>query len=998
MVWLLCTGLGRAQPALFVGYTVKDGLNDNHITGICQDSRGFYWISSHGGLNRFDGKFFEAYFPGDLANDIGLTDNAHVLFECRPNVLMVTVDNGRLFELDAVFPSLTPVPAFKHRIATDFYRVNAGCIAIGCLDTVFLVDNHLQVLGHVSLPTKPKGLSLKARPMGQNRYLLNNWKEQYIWNSRSGQLTELKYGIGEHDYIKSGFDVLHIDTGNRWIYIVNYFRGLYKLDYTGRVLFNWSELLPPEYRVARSARQLLPDPQNDSLVWLAGDNGLTHLNIYTHKTRHYLTLQDAFSSATANLLLDIYLDRGGKLWAVTNQGLFAQGGYSSIRAWGLGLSDDVPPMTIMQSREGYMYLSKYYDGVYRIHPQTGREERFDATAMDGSWFIFEDGDNLIQGGKGTTLTYHNQATGQISRNTMLDTCFAGSEVVVMGFRHSNGDLWFSANGGGGLARVKGTAITHYSAQKGHFSHSYLTHHAEAPNGDLWLSANKTPILLHWLRGEDRFEEMDFGDLLGRYGIYRSVIHCVATGADGSVWLGFDGSGLLRFHPQRRNFILYTKKNGLPSNFVYNLVFDGRGRLWVGTRNGLACLEPAHNRLRAFHNANGFPADRFDNSCAYFDTGANQLWIGANDRLLAFDPDLVLGRNLPEPGLFVDAFVVNNHPVDIRNAAALRLAPQQNNLHIGFATLNHRQTGDVVYSYSLAGTAGPWVELGTSRQVNFPNLGYGQYEFMLRGKVLGNPEWFYLQAPIRFSIATPWYRSRWFSVLLGLATLGLIFIITRTYYAAKVQKQKSLMEKQLAIQTERDRISFDMHDDLGSGLTKISYLSQMAMNKGGQSPELEKIKHTSQELVGNMSELIWAMKAENDNLTDMLGYLRGYAFDYLGANAIEVAFTLPEHIAERTVLGEKRRHIFLIYKEALHNIVKHAKAKNVSISLRIDSHLQLKITDDGQGFDATAQDPKKGNGLRSMASRTQKLNGSMEVQTALKEGTVLVFRFPMEGLS
>lgn len=987
---LCCAGRLRAQAPFFTVYDTKNGLNDNHITGICQDSRGFYWISSQGGINRFDGRFFKSFYPSELAGNAGLTENTHLFFESVPNRMLLVVDNGHLFELDCVFPRLEPVPGFENRVVGDVCRIDANTLLFGCADTVFVTDNRFRVLKQIVSPLPTKNNQLKLRVLeGRDRYLLSvGWWHHFMGNAKTGQTDEFFFDVDTRGLPASGVNLLHVDTAGKRLYVTNFFLGLFEVDFRGRISYHW-----PSVEVTGSASRIVADPQNDSLLWVAGDNGLTCLNRRSRKVCKFSLSAEGADIPVSNL----YFDRGGKLWLSTPQGVFARSDFSSVRSQKLTLTEQHPPMNLIKSREGDLYLSQYYGGVFRIDDRTGKAEAFDPAEMEESWFIFEDGDRLLQGGKGTLLTCHDKRTGAVTKSALLSGCFAGSELLVLGFRQSNGDLWFSGNAGGGLARLHKGRLTRYSRQQGHFSHSYLTHYVEDMNGDLWFSCNKLPVLLHWLSKEERFEEIDFATPMVRYGLFQSAIQSLAQGPDGSLWIGFDGSGLIRYRPSDGRFGLYTKRNGLPANFVYSLVFDGKGRLWAGTKNGLACLEPGKNEIRVFNRDNGFPAHVFDNSCTLFDSATGLLWQGANDRLLVFDPDRVLAHTSASPAVFVDGISANNRPLDIRDTLEQQLASGENNIRIGFATLNPGNTGDVSYAYSLSGAAGPWISLGTSREVNFPNLSHGKYRFLLRAKTSGSDTWFYQARPLRFTIATPWYKTAWFAALLFLAFLGLIFGITRAYYVAKVRKQKNRLEKQLAIQAERDRISFDMHDDLGSGLTRISYLSRMAMGKSGHSPELEKIKNTSQELVGNMSELIWAMKADNDSLPELLGYLRGYASDYFDGNDIRLRFRMPDAIPDRAILGEKRRNIFLVYKEALHNIVKHAGAKNVEIVFEVDNDLRMEISDDGAGF-VSEPEAGKGNGLRSMEMRTRRLDGHLEIRTGKGEGTHLLFRFPLDGLS
>jgi signal transduction histidine kinase len=210
--------------------------------------------------------------------------------------------------------------------------------------------------------------------------------------------------------------------------------------------------------------------------------------------------------------------------------------------------------------------------------------------------------------------------------------------------------------------------------------------------------------------------------------------------------------------------------------------------------------------------------------------------------------------------------------------------------------------------------------------------------------------------------------------------ALIFFITRMYFLSKIAKQRAILEKQRAVQNERDRIAYDMHDDLGSGLTKISYLSKEALRKLENQPELNRINATSLELVRNMSELIWAMKVENDSLLDLVSYLRHYAMEYFDVNQIAIKMEIDDPVEDEQISGEIRRQIFLVFKEALHNIVKHAQTEKVSIRIRLhDGQMQISVRDFGKGFQKNQpESPGSGNGMKTMQERIRKLSGTMQI--------------------
>ncbi|HEX9979416.1 MAG TPA: 7TM diverse intracellular signaling domain-containing protein [Flavobacterium sp.] len=210
-------------------------------------------------------------------------------------------------------------------------------------------------------------------------------------------------------------------------------------------------------------------------------------------------------------------------------------------------------------------------------------------------------------------------------------------------------------------------------------------------------------------------------------------------------------------------------------------------------------------------------------------------------------------------------------------------------------------------------------------------------------------------------------------------------------------QSVVLEKQRELENERARIAADMHDDLGSGLTKITYLSQIAMKQPDSAEHLRKIKDTATALVGNMSELIWVMKEENNTLEDLVTYIKSYAFDYLENNGIDCRVEMPEKFYDITISGNDRRQIFLSVKECLHNIVKHAKATKVIIGINIENGLKIIVSDNGTGIcEIEKSDIFSGNGLKNMKSRIESISGNFLISN--DNGTKVAFSIPLETTS
>lgn len=205
----------------------------------------------------------------------------------------------------------------------------------------------------------------------------------------------------------------------------------------------------------------------------------------------------------------------------------------------------------------------------------------------------------------------------------------------------------------------------------------------------------------------------------------------------------------------------------------------------------------------------------------------------------------------------------------------------------------------------------------------------------------------------------------------------------------IDMQNEVLEKQIALENERTRVASDMHDDLGSGLTKIKFLSQ-----GSREPEkvlenFDKIKIIAVELIENMGEIIWALRDENDSSENLFAFIKKYAAEYTEDNNLELQIFIDENIDNQHVKGDVRKNIFLSVKEVLHNIVKHSEAKQVTINIVMQDFLKITIKDDGKGFDPKST--KEGNGLKNLKKRMEKLKGSMEI--VQNNGTEIIFKIP-----
>jgi signal transduction histidine kinase len=222
--------------------------------------------------------------------------------------------------------------------------------------------------------------------------------------------------------------------------------------------------------------------------------------------------------------------------------------------------------------------------------------------------------------------------------------------------------------------------------------------------------------------------------------------------------------------------------------------------------------------------------------------------------------------------------------------------------------------------------------------------------------------------------------------------------TRERERLKLDNERNDFEKQLAIveakQEERDRISTDMHDELGSGVTAIRLMSEIVKTKMKDStlPEIDKISSNANDLLSKMNTIIWTMSSSNDKLDNMIAYIRSHALEFFENTNIDCHFISTDNIPSKEISGEKRRNIFLCVKEALNNVAKHSKASAVWIQVTIlPKSLEIEIHDNGVGINLDKL-REFGNGLNNMRKRMQGIDGSFSIMN--KKGTTTTFAIPL----
>jgi len=247
----------------------------------------------------------------------------------------------------------------------------------------------------------------------------------------------------------------------------------------------------------------------------------------------------------------------------------------------------------------------------------------------------------------------------------------------------------------------------------------------------------------------------------------------------------------------------------------------------------------------------------------------------------------------------------------------------------------------------------------------------------------------------FTVRAYFWQTVWFYLLLAVGLAAVVFLIARWMLWHRYQLQMALLKREEALALERARISRDIHDELGNGLSVVATLSELAHNdvgKGTVHKRLDQIYEVANELARNVDETVWAVNPANDGWEPFLSYFEQYTEYFLGNSGLRFHFTRPSELVERPIASKTRHHLLLAVREAVGNVLKHASAKQVRIAMRLDGEvLEVQVEDDGVGFDTTRPAGVGHDGLGNMARRMKEAGGTLGIQSAPGQGTCVTFR-------
>ena len=970
MVWILASTLNSySQEYPFIQYTPKDGLINSRIRNVYQDSKGRLFFMTANGISMYDGARFNNYSPDDgLANPV-----VNDILEITPDSLLVATNTSKLNAWVRGKIKLINTGGFCP-VINKFIRDASGIIYLATDQGVYsLQGTHFEKMDVENAVGRDTAISFDdIQDLGNYLLVKVNYE---MTRSHGVYLLDKKVKKLVPFFREPFTSVTQIPRYNLLVCSSIKFFRTFDLNAARQGIARTVEL-PAAYAALKRTPAPRLQVDNHENVWGLNLNSLLRITPNGNEL-----VFDKTTGLDVNNISGIFIDRENVLWIQTDgsgliklsnnnveiaTGLFSKSA-TGISALYADLNSDTT--WLFDSEEQHIYTSTT-SGVTR-YSVTPRLMAYHIIRKDDRLYLFDLGKIYVaridQKHKGRFVA---ELYYQFDQNSVANI----NRTII----HNN-DLY-----------VGGPEVFVIRDAKKIFSQKlpyYTDQIAIGKNNMLWAAARNGALVSFIINPK---EPLNFLRFHHNYGPALPGLNprSLTIDTSGRIWVGtrYDGVYCLEVTDTTiKNQYHFTVKDGLTDNFIYYLACDKNNNVWVGSQSGLDKISfrngqyiiegiTRNNNIFQFIQSISIPKN-------------NQVWtLGNSGSILRITNSSV--TNKYQPQLQISRIKVNDSILDIPKND-IKLSYLENNITFELAAPSFIDEQQIKFSYLLEGSDNKqWSTPSRQPTLNFINLPDGDYKLRVKAFF---PVSFYTPQEINFSftITPPWWNTWWSKVIMAITLIGVMVLVIRFYYQRKLERQRTLFEKQQAVEQERTRIAMEMHDDLGSGLTTIRYLAGGLTLQAADSTKekAEKIATSAKSLVDNMNDIIWTMKSDNNTLSEALAYIRKQAAEQLETAGIEYHIDFPKDLPVIKLSNELKRNLLLISKEAIHNIVKHAAATTVTISAQLEKGtLQLKIMDNGKGINLT-EISNFGNGMKSMRKRAEEIEALLQILN--DKGTTII---------
>jgi signal transduction histidine kinase/ligand-binding sensor domain-containing protein len=974
LLWLLLLPL-IGSPAFaqyrFDVWTADDGLPQNVIRGIQQTADGYLWIATFDGLVRFDGIRFTAF---NRSNTPGLASNRFgSIYEAKNGDLWMTTELGGVTRYrDGVFQTFGQKEGIPGNVVLGLTGDDLSRIWILTARNVAQWD-------------EAAGKFVDAGVVSPGaRYQPFTWERSGLWSADKAHLIcfidgrSVTYPLPSWLPGNSIWGAASDGEGTIWIETLN----------------------GAHARLARDGTITGPFGRDLKTSFADGQGHTWTIDVGERLTRSMTYTSDGSPATLA--FHTIFEDREKNLWLGSEgQGLF-RGQPASIHVYSKeqGLIDrNIYP--IYQDHEGAVWigawhrgLSRFYNGKFTSFPLSEVPNAKLATGIvedhRGTLWVGTHGGLLVyQGGKFRAATAPLLPDGAIVQAIYEDrrnTLWIGTSRGLLSFKDGITQIFRASDG---LAADDVRVIT------------------ESKSGDLWVGG---------YGGLTRLHSGQFTHWTGTSILPSNNVRTIYIDNDNIVWIGTYDGGLGRFDGEK--FTRYGTADGLFNDGVFQILEDGRGNLWMSCNRGIYRVRKQElNEFAAGKRTEitSVPYGKVDGllnvECngglwpAGVKTKDGMLWFPTQDGVAVIDPQAV-SINPEPPPVMIESLEIDRSPV--RLDGSVKVAPGKENLEIRYTALSFIKSEQIHFRYRLQGLDSKWIDAGSRRTAYYSHIPPGSYTFQV---IAENSDgvWNNEGKSLELTVLAPFYRTPWFQGLMLLA-IGAMVLLAWRYRVLQLEQtnaaQQAFSRQLIASQeNERKRIAAELHDSLGQRLVVIKNLALFVLRsskapEGSEAMTIAEISEEAQSAINETREISYNLRPFQ---LDRLGLTKAIeSMVRTTGNASGIRFTTEVDNIDDLFPEEQRITFYRIIQESLSNIMKHAEASEVRLTIkRGPQGLALTMQDNGRGFEAASRGSSAANsgfGLTGMAERAKLLGGQFAVHSTRGQGTTMSVEIPSKGAS
>lgn len=968
-------------------WRVEDGLPHNTVMAITQTRDGYLWLGTANGLARFDGVQFKRFGLSDGLSSLYV----RVLLEDREGGLWIGTANGLSRRLNGQFTTWTTREGLAGNVILALTEDRDGAIWVA-------TNTGLSRWRQGAFET----MGLQEGVSGRYVAALTADQQGAVWVSVTGfgllrwdggAFTTMTNLLGTPSAVPAR--LLQDRAARIWAGTA---RGVYCFAGAAWKEYGLEDGLPKVgiMSLAEGA---------DGTIWAGTfDEALFYLR---EGKFHRVTQGDGLSDTS---ILAIMEDREKNLWVGTRAGGLNRLKPRQVSMW-CHMEDgvEVPPMSLTEDRAGVVLMASQGRGVYRFD-SPGRRQfvRESLQSLPNSLplgRLLSARDGSLWWGSVSRLSQWQEGNQVASYSSASEL---RSDSVRCLWEDRDNGMWIGTRDGR-LLLLRGGVLTAFTNG---LPGGMFTSVVQQPDGTVWIGS--------YGGGLGRLKN-GIGTTFGRaQGLRSDLIRALFLDSQTNLWIGTEGGGLSCFKDGAIQS--FGAQQGMGDDTVLQILESDDGDLWLGTYHGIfqifrrdlqALLAGRTSRVhpRGFGRSDGLLSEQCvagSGTCLKRRNG--QLCFSTDRGIAVIDPKARWNPNLAPDvrieGVWVDGKsqpLPDAQPGSIKgeheSPATLVIPPGQQRFEFQYTGLHFSAPEKVRFRYRLEGLDSDWVDAGAQRAAYYSYVRPGSYRFQVAAHT-GNGVWREAgtDASLVLTILPYFWQTWWFRLASWLGGVAIVSGGVAAVIRRRHRLRLEALERQGAVDRERARIAQDMHDDLGSSLTEIGFLSTLVRNQSLPGPEgeryLTQITEKSRDLVKALDEIVWAVNPRNDSLSNTVNYLCLFAEELLHAAAIRCRLEVPAALPQKALNAEQRHNLFLAVKEALANAARHSGASEVLLRFEWQATMMvISVEDNGCGFDPAQVAPGR-NGLANLQTRMTRLGGWCEIAAPPGRGSAVRLGLPV----